>query len=306
MLARVARRLRRRGDSSRGRLVGMMAVRNESWVLGLTLRAALEYCDAVVVTDHRSTDDSVRILEEMRAQSRAGAIHLERSQQAEWMEMDERQAMLDRARAIGGTHFVIVDADELPTANLLPKLKRWALDTPPGQFLSLPMVSPWHALDVRRTDGVWGDLSRVPWCFADAPEVAYAKPGAHQLHRRVPQPLRDGGLLVAPRAGGMFHLQFADAQRLVAKAVWYKMIETLRYPGRRSAAELNSIYDWTLQAAGARLAPVPAAWWEGYRARGWLAHLRIDTPAWQRAEVVSLLERHGRSAFAGIDFHGLG
>jgi hypothetical protein len=162
MLARVARRLRRRGDSSRGRLVGMMAVRNESWVLGLTLRAALEYCDAVVVTDHRSTDDSVRILEEMRAQSRAGAIHLERSQQAEWMEMDERQAMLDRARAIGGTHFVIVDADELPTANLLPKLKRWALDTPPGQFLSLPMVSPWHALDVRRTDGVWGDLSRVP------------------------------------------------------------------------------------------------------------------------------------------------
>jgi hypothetical protein len=303
-LARGLRRLRVAGT---GRVAGMMATRNEDWVLGLSLRAALCYCDLVVIADHASDDDTQRILGQVRAEFPHCTLEVFRVEHAEWDEMDVRQEMLDRARALGASHFVIVDADELPTGNLLPRLRRWALSTRPGEFNSLPMVAPYLGADVRRYDGAWGVQSSIPWCVGDAPSLHYAVRGAHQLHGRAPRGARDGGMLLsAPHSGGLFHLQFIDAQRLAAKAVWYKMIETVRYPGLRSPAELNALYDWTLrEPAAARLAPVPESWWAPWVARGWLEHLKPAARPWQLAEAERLLLLHGARTFAGLELHGL-
>ena len=41
--------------------------------------------------------------------------------------MDVRQEMLDRGRRLGGTHFIIVDADEVPTGNLFAELRTFAI-----------------------------------------------------------------------------------------------------------------------------------------------------------------------------------
>jgi uncharacterized metal-binding protein YceD (DUF177 family) len=44
------------------KLVGLMLCRNSDWVIGLSLRAALMWCDAVVVLMHNCSDDTEEIV----------------------------------------------------------------------------------------------------------------------------------------------------------------------------------------------------------------------------------------------------
>jgi hypothetical protein len=106
--------------------------------------------------------------------------------------------------------------------------------------------------------------------------------------------------------GGLFHLQFIDETRLRSKAAWYKMIETLRYPGKRSPSDLNQIYDWTLREdADPQIHNVPESWWAPYREKGWLRYLAPDAASWQLREARRLVAEHGREAFAGLNLHGI-
>lgn len=289
------------------KIVALTAVRNEDWVLGLSLRVSLSYCDAVVIADHGSTDRTARIIHEAQAEFPDRRVSTRRCDHAEWMEMDVRQEMLNRGRELGGTHFVIVDADEVPTGNLFSSLRQLALRASPGYFVSLPMIATYHSLDVYRSDGPWGDTNQIPWAFGDSPALRRKYPGAYQLHRRTPHRATNAGPLIAgTSSGGLFHLQFVNKSRLQSKAAWYKLIETLRYPGKRSPADLNRIYDWALRDDGdPQVRDVPDSWWAPYRERGWLRHLSPDAESWQLLEVRRLVAEHGTNAFSGLDLHGI-
>jgi hypothetical protein len=101
--------------------------------------------------------------------------------------------MLDRARSLGGSHFVIVDADEVPTANLLPRLRELALRPAAGAIVSMPMISPYHRSDVYRWDGSWGAKNRIPWAFCDSPALHWKiADGYHSID--APQALDAGTL----------------------------------------------------------------------------------------------------------------
>jgi glycosyl transferase family 2 len=298
---------RARAAPAQGRIIALTATRNDDWILGLSLRASLSYCDAVVLTDHRSSAATAEIVRAAQAEFPGVPIDVRRDEREHFMEADVRQEMLERARALGGTHCVVVDADELPTANLLPRLRSFVLGAGPGQVIALPMISPYHSEAVYRWDGKWGADNRIPWSFADAQQLRWQTADGYQLHWRMPHGALPARMPIRGRRhGGLFHLQFASLARLRCKAVWYKMSETLRYPGKRTAAELNRMYDWTLAEQGrVRRFEVPAEWWSGYRERGWLAHYRPADAPWQLTEIRQMLERHGRGAFAGIDFHGV-
>jgi glycosyltransferase involved in cell wall biosynthesis len=307
IFSRLFRRARRRPTSVAPKVIALTATRNEDWVLGLSLRVSLSYCDAVVVTDHGSTDRTAQIIDEAQAEFPERAISTRRASDKEWMEMDIRQEMLDRGRGLGGTHFVIVDADEVPTGNLFSRLRELALKPARGCFVSLPMIATYHSPGVFRWDGPWGDSSRIPWAFHDSPALRWKVSDPYQLHRRTPFKAADEGLLFAGReSGGLFHLQFVNKARLQSKTAWYKMTETLRYPGKRSPQELNQIYDWTLREdARTEIYDVPESWWAPYAEKGWLRHFTPDAESWQLHEARRLAADHGLPAFAGLDLHGI-
>lgn len=289
------------------KLVALMTTRNEDWVLGLSLRVTLSYCDAVVMTDHGSTDGSAQIIRDAQAEFPNCPVDVRRVQDAEWREADVRQEMLERGRRLGATHFVIVDADEVPTANLLPQLRSLAVRAQPGCCSALPMISPYHSTAKYRWDGPWGEQSAIPWAFGDSAKLHWKSSSTYQLHRRPPFEAMNQGLAVSGRSrGGLFHLQFINKDRLQSKAAWYKMIETVTYPGMRTAADLNQLYDWTLREdATARVDAVPQAWWAAYRERGWLQYLRPETRPWQFYEVLRLAAEHGLDRFSGLELHGI-
>lgn len=304
-------------------IVGLMLARSEAWCLGLTLRAACVYCDVIVFTDHRSDDATPDIVREI-AKETGKTIDYRRNDDERWDEMDVRQEQLNRGRSYGASHFVIVDADELPTANVLNVARSLVGQCPPGEARAFPMVAPYHSIHTRRIDGVWGRRSRLTWCFADAPELAWKAADGYQHHMRVPhgcktpRPPYLGGTFgedaVDINYGGIFHLQFAARHRLVAKAVWYKIMETIRWPGRMTAKELNKKYDWALKTDEdfspewypPEHAPIPDEWWSGYIDRGWHRYLNLETEAWQAREARRLYAEHTKvkpKAFDGLDLY---
>ena len=70
--------------------------------------------------------------------------------QAAWL----HAAMLQAARELGATHIVVVDADEIFTANALTdgKLREKVLLLDPGEVMWVSWIYPWKSLDYFRLD----------------------------------------------------------------------------------------------------------------------------------------------------------
>jgi glycosyltransferase involved in cell wall biosynthesis len=87
------------------KIIALMLVKNEGWILKSTLPSLFNFVDHLIVLDGGSTDDTVEIVE-----SFGGVVMHQTSQRVTFS--DWRQVLLDAGRAQGGTHFVFLDADE--------------------------------------------------------------------------------------------------------------------------------------------------------------------------------------------------
>ena len=294
------------------RLIGMMPVRNEDWCLGFTLRVALRWCDEVMVFLHACNDRSQEIAVEIaREHNPRVSVHAHDGEQ--WDEMRHRQTLLGLARARGATHLAIIDADEFLTANLLGGVRQLVVGLAPGQLLNLPgynlrekgrgshdhELPGWQRVWQYHINGVWGNR----WfstAFLDSPGACW---GGDQFHHREPMGVAWRRWNPVPQGeGGTLHLWGASERRLGAKHALYRITERLRWP-EKPAAVIERYYSqattprepWTFRG-------VPAAWLEAYQ--DYIPYLDIDADPWQAAEVVRLLEIHGRDRFAGLDLLG--
>lgn len=283
------------------KLIALMVVRNEDWVIEASLKAAFRWCDGVALYLDRCTDKTYDIVmdtvigKNFKVRGESGGQH--------WDEMAMRQQNLEDGRAMGGTHFAIVDADEILTANLMPVIKTWFLHLSPGQLMDLPMVPIRGDLDhYQDDDSVWS-RAYLTVGFRDMPGLSHRPgPDGYQHHNRPPfgcLPNRMRPLEGLAAHGGVMHLQFANQRRLLAKHVLYRMVDHLRWPGRETPKQLNYKYDQALQAPG-KLSAAPAAWWDGYAKET----IKLDGVPYQEDEIRRLLAEHGREAFEGLDLKG--
>lgn len=290
------------------KLVCTMPVRNEAWVLGLSARAVLMWCDLLVVLDHRSTDTSASILEQIgREPETCGRVIRMYSQDAEWEEMKHRQSMLMVARQYDATHIVMVDADEVLTGNLLPSIRALVEDTPKGQTLQIPWRCLRGGVQKYHYDGTWG-TARVSVAFADEKRCCWQTRDGYDFHHRHPMG-RPASFSFGGITGGLMHLQFASDRRLRAKQALYKMLEVIRWPGRQTVEQINRMYNLAVygfeqpQSTCGSLSVVPGSWWAPY------AHLaprlHLDADPWQEAECQRLYSEHGAAKFAGLDLFGV-
>jgi hypothetical protein len=288
------------------KIVGLMTVRNEDWILGLTLRAAMLVVDAMIVLDHASCDRTRAIIDEVAGEW-PGRLHYRREDDPVWREAAIRQRLLEAGRELGATHFWVIDADEMVTGDLVPRIRPWLASLAAGQALSLPWFPIWRSLDWRRRDGnAYWCANRTAYGFRDHPAISYRPRRGrtrYDIHAR--RPALPGGqreLGGDEGAGGVMHFVAADWRRLVAKTVWYKMVETVRF-GDCSAAELNAAYDRDLDEAGLACAPVPAGWWDPYR--DWRRHVGLESRSWFEEDCLRMWRQHGPELFAGLALWGV-
>jgi len=295
------------------KLIGIMPVRNEDWCLGLSARVALEWCDAVVFYLHACTDRSLQIIADIQAEV-TDRISYHICEDGCWDEMTHRQILLRSARQEhGATHIAMIDADEVLTANLLPRdaleIRLLCDMLVPGQMLELPGYNLRGSLDRYHSNGIWGNR----WfscAFKDQPEAHWA---GDKFHSRNPagvkwQPWRP----IKQGEGGILHLWGASESRLRAKHALYKVTERLRFPAKPTV-EIERMYnlwrskddelisypkqwpnDW-------EYASIPDEWW-----RHDVAYVSFDSEIpWQEAEVRRLVQEHGPEKFKGLDLFGL-
>lgn len=295
------------------KLVGMMPVRNEAWCLGLTLRAALMWCDEMVVWLHACTDDSKRIVQDIAKETQR--VKELWCATLKWDEMAHRQHMLMHAQSMGATHLALIDADEILTGNLVgsvrPYIERLALSGSlqvPGYYLRGDSVTQYHS------NGVWGNRI-VSLAFRNEAALHYnVKEQFHHTHPfgvefRPYRPLKLD-------EGGRMHLWGVTERRLRARHALYKVTERLRWP-TKPTQDIELMYnDWRSPEDNVKHWPhmkdwgkpwtftdTPRAWWEAYEPL--MQYLQVDTTPWQIAEIQRLVAQHGADTFKNLDLFGI-
>lgn len=145
-------------DYKRPKIVGLIAVHNEAAIIKQCLRSLAVYADAIVVLDDASSDNTLEIVAELKDECKIEKIITK----AEWVrdERADKNALLYAGREVGGTHFILIDADEMFTANCSRDgwLRAKILDMMPGQIMTFPMMNLWGSLDYYRDDELCGPM----------------------------------------------------------------------------------------------------------------------------------------------------
>jgi hypothetical protein len=307
------------------KLINIMPVRNEDWVLGLSLRACLMWCDEVVVFMHACTDRSWDIVREVQREH-PGRVAVIRKDDTTWTERSDRWTMLRCARASGATHIATLDADEVLTGNLL--IREMIVALPEGTALHLPWLALPRRIDRYITSGIWGHTpppgNQASIAFKDSPNFYWdtTTPGGYDLHHRFPMSLEGEpkhSIPLKAHQGGIMHLQFLSERRLRAKQALYQMNEVLRWPFPRPAGmtphlkgpeDLAKMYGravYESDPAKCEMADCPETWWAPYAdiRRKHCDLIETNPVPWQETEVKRLIEIHGRERFAGLDLFGV-
>ena len=98
------------------KIVGLVPVRNEARRITFCLRALAIFTDSIIVLDDMSTDNTVVVVRGLSQECKIERIITKSAWDRN--ETADRNALLVNGREIGGTHFVVIDADEAFTGNL--------------------------------------------------------------------------------------------------------------------------------------------------------------------------------------------
>jgi glycosyltransferase involved in cell wall biosynthesis len=289
------------------KIVAILPVRNEDWVLGLSARALLQWADELVILDHCSTDGTFDIEEQLDSDR----VHFIYDGNPVWREMAHRQKLLECARLRGATHIVTIDADEVVSSNLVPHMRAIVEDMPPGMVLQLPWITCRDSIHQQHASGLWAE-QHASAAFVDSPELGWQAREGYDFHHRHPMGRPCVPFKPFPHAGGgILHLQYSSRRRLLWKQYLYELTEKLRWPGREPISEINKRYAYSVYGQATPppngvtsfdLTPVPAEWWSGYA--DLMQYLHVDAEPWQRAECLKIL-RDNPGIGEGLDDFGL-
>lgn len=274
------------------KLVGLMLCRNSDWIIGFSVRAALLWCDAVVVLMHNCTDETWPVVRKRMDGEYANVVWPMWDDSPEWEEMRLRQAMLVAARGLGATHIAMIDDDEILTGPLQPDRVRKLIEGASiGQVLQLPWLQLSGGIDKVMVSGMW-QRGRVSMAFKDFPTYHWKAQDGYDFHHR--HPMGDQLQYACPiedQSNGLMHLQFCSRRRLLAKQYLYQLTEMKRWPGRKQPYEISAFYSRSVtESEDAMLAPVPVSWWAPYAHL--MQYLNLDAEPWQEKECIRLLKEN--------------
>eukprot|EP00931_Biecheleriopsis_adriatica_P034085 TRINITY_DN19724_c0_g1_i1.p1 TRINITY_DN19724_c0_g1~~TRINITY_DN19724_c0_g1_i1.p1 ORF type:complete len:653 (+),score=114.68 TRINITY_DN19724_c0_g1_i1:87-2045(+) len=222
--------MRHRSTGHQMKVVAMAQVWQASEYIAEWLRQVLQYVDAVVLVDDKSSDSTVRI-----AEAYPGNVTV--LQKTEWS-FDEYAAQmrgLQEAVRQGATHIVCQDTDEVLTSNIIPYYRSMIASLPSGGMIDLYLWHPWNgtteliaSADSWKHWGTWGHtVLRTPAAYRPTPKSAkaWANNGEHHIGRLPSGVNKDGFIMLSPALGGLFHFKYANFEAYSIKIAWYEMME---------------------------------------------------------------------------------
>lgn len=227
-------------EPDRIKIVGLIAARNEEPFIKNCIKALAVYTDAIVFLDDVSTDNTLQV-----AKSLAEECHIEKFIEKKIWARDEKgdkNALLKAGRIIGGTHFIMVDADELFAASCACDqwLKKLIRSLSPGQVIQFPLIHLYGDHLTYRDDELVSPYGKyyASLCsiFADDGTCSYDDNStslSKAVHvPRIPYHMNCQGLIKNKRIydlnHGMLHFTFINLNEIQTKKIWYMCLEFVK------------------------------------------------------------------------------
>jgi glycosyltransferase involved in cell wall biosynthesis len=280
------------------KIIALMPVKNEAWIIGRTLSVLARFCDHIIVADQRSTDGTSEILKEFSPKvtvvDNPSATH---STNIRWR-------LLEEARNFDGDNFIFCfDADEIPSANIVtPGVLEALVDILPGTALEIPWIQLWRDPLQWRDDGSVWSQKWILAGFRDDRAVQYGPILSLNDHNsRIPACRR----LVRAGSIKLLHYQFVLFERSRAKQCWYRAAEAVALGGEK-AAGINFYYRVVRDEREVGLSPVLPAWIAGWQQLGIDLETFSEEPLyWYDVEVLRWFKEKTPAYFAPIDLWDL-
>ncbi|HZS43080.1 MAG TPA: glycosyltransferase [Candidatus Paceibacterota bacterium] len=272
------------------KIIALLPVKNEEWVLPFYLKSMQEIADEIIALDDNSTDQSRQILES------AGVKIIEMSEDEISTEKTvnmsrRRNLLLSAARQAGGTHLVFLDADEIFSKNFSRDGRKIISGLKAGQKLSMRWVTLWKSAPYERVDGAWYNLYK-DFIFADDGQATFENKNLSE--GRTPGS-NDQDLKFPSEKGVVFHLQFLAWNRNLYKQAWYRMQELV--DGRRNAKRINHTYSITLDSSRVKTGPLPNVYQQELRG---ISSLTANYSEYKK-EILNLFDQYGILFFEPLE-----
>ncbi|MEJ5259281.1 MAG: FkbM family methyltransferase [Anaerohalosphaeraceae bacterium] len=280
----------------RPKIVGLVTARNEEPIIGQCLRLLSQFTDAIVFLDDCSEDRTLEIVRGLAESCRVERILTKDC----WFrdEPGDRNRVLLAGREIGGTHFIVLDADEAFTSNFLTDncLRNMILAMQPGDHLWMNWIALWRSPHQYRRDGsVWTNNYK-PFVFCDDGQCSYASDFIHTP--RVPSSLRGRKLTLQGYSHGVLHFQFVNWDNLLWKQAWYRCLERIRNP-QKPVDQINKLYAPSKDERDLHLEPADPEWFRHYADFDPKVYQRPNP--WYERQVRDWLKQYGPEYFQGLD-----
>lgn len=276
------------------KIIALVPVRNEAWVLAHSLECLSGFCDVMIVNDQLSTDTTREIC---RRFPKVVLLESSTADTAARLPKHARWRLLDAARHYDGHNLLwCTDADELVPPSLAREwFEQHAGALTPGRALECRVYNLWDSLTKYRHDlsqygPHWKALG-----FVDDRVVDFPRGEARPLHEpRIPVDTEATALkaenLPIP------HLQWTMWNRNQMKQAWYRCIDLM--DKRMTAGEVNAFYSVTLPELYVHTEAVPEAWLADVT----LPNADVDQqPSWHEAEIREWFDERGVEFFEPLE-----
>lgn len=271
-----------------------MPARNEESKIEFALKALALHTDAIVYLDDCSTDKTVERVEAIQESCRIERI----LRKDKWLrdEPADRNRLLEAGREIGGTHFIVIDADEAITSNSLTDgfLRQRILELRAGEQLALHWIQLWRDIDHYRIDGKrWGDNYKR-CIFCDNGTARYKSEFIHTS--RIPK--MKGKRSRLEGSHGLLHFQFSNWSNLMLKQQWYCWLERVRTP-EKPIEEIRERYLKSIDESTLERAECPREWFSGYPSIDPAVFNEPDN--WRTEQMREWVDEYGEAFFEGLE-----
>jgi hypothetical protein len=272
------------------KIIALLPVKNEAWVLEHTLACLSGFCDVVIVNDQQSDDGSREIGGRFPKVVWIDSPDSKICEQARWQ-------LWDVARQYDGKNLIwCTDADELLSPRRIRAFFERTLDTlTPGTVIDSLYCHLWRTPQRYRSGlGPYAPHHK-PVAVVAVRRQDYDRSRALPLHEeRVP--VAPGATRIAVDDPPLLHLQWLLPNRSQMRQAWYRCREWMQQD--RAAAAINSFYSRTLPEWHVPTAGIPAGWLEGVTLPG----ADVDAqPTWQQAEILGWFDARGVAFFEPLE-----